>query len=168
MSVERAKRELSLVEADLRLAEKRVDDAKARVMKLRYYIEVAMEFERLGDQESPRRRSGGKGEMLVARCEELISERGSNIPTRDLVDSLAAEGFIIGGKNPVGNLSGALSRAETLYNDRSTGWGLAKWQRSRPKDERVDEDSHSADESDIGTYEDESEATDGYGLKLAS
>lgn len=167
MSVERAKRELSLAEGDLRVAERRVEEAKARVSKLRNYIEVATEFERLGDQEPARRRSGGKGEMLVTRCEELISERGANIPTRDLLESLTAEGFIIGGKNPVGNLSGALSRAETLYNDRSTGWGLAKWQSSGPEEGRVDSDHHPAEDPEIDPFEDGNEGS-GHELKLAS
>ena len=168
MSVERAKRELSLAETDLRLAERRIDEAKARVAKLRNYIEVAMEFDRLGDQEPQRRRSSGKGEMLVARCEELISEKGSNMPTRDLVDALIAEGFVVGGKNPVGNLSGALSRAEALYNDRSTGWGLAKWRPSQPEDGQVNEDTSPAQESESDSSKGEDEESSGYDLRLAS
>ena len=41
--------------------------------------------------------------------------------------------IVIGGKNPVINLSGHLCRAPEMISDRSQGWSLAEWKQRQPE-----------------------------------
>jgi hypothetical protein len=65
---------------------------------------------------------------------EAIQKRGKRIHTRELVKILAEQGIEIGGANPIANLSGFLSRAEELHNNRAEGWGMAEWAEAERQD----------------------------------
>lgn len=59
-----------------------------------------------------------------ALAREIILEKRRAVPTREMLDELAARGHVIGGKNPAGTLSARLSRAPSLDNQRPFGWRL--------------------------------------------
>lgn len=119
--IERAK-------ADLEKLENEIARIHERILKLRNYIEMAP----LYDCDAPSGDTGrshrpGSSGAAVQASMDLILEKGQRIHTRALLDALLAKGIQIGGANPAQNLSGLLSRANELNNNRALGWGLAKW-----------------------------------------
>ena len=65
--------------------------------------------------------------LAVQTVIEHLKNSGKAAHTRDLVEMLKHEGFAVGGKDPVANLSGFLSRSPDLMNSRSHGWALKSW-----------------------------------------
>jgi hypothetical protein len=74
-----------------------------------------------------RRPKGGVSGAAIRETITLLRERGRPIRTRELLDILASRGIVIGGKNPVINLSGHLCRAPEMVSDRGQGWSLREW-----------------------------------------
>jgi hypothetical protein len=74
-----------------------------------------------------RRPKGGVSGAAVRETITILRERRRPIRTRDLLDILASRQIVIGGKNPVINLSSHLCRTPELVGDRSQGWSLREW-----------------------------------------
>lgn len=126
--IERAKIDLAKMGAEIARLRIQLQSLEHRSDKVHAYIEMA-EFYELddGEAESGRPRGGVSGAAVRASV-EAIRERKQHIHTRELLEILAKQGIQVGGSNPVGNLSGFLSRSEELRNSRARGWGLANWE----------------------------------------
>jgi hypothetical protein len=74
-----------------------------------------------------RKPKGGVSGAAIRETITLLRERGRPIRTRELLSILASHGIVIGGKNPVINLSGHLCRAPEMVSDRGQGWSLREW-----------------------------------------
>jgi hypothetical protein len=70
----------------------------------------------------------------------ILSELGRPVPTRELLELLAARGVKVGGQDPASTLSARLSRAPSLENIRQRGW----WIKGRADDNNLRGDTSSA------------------------
>lgn len=131
--VERAKSDLLRVTADIERARAQITTLTARREKISAYIEMAELYESDESDEAIARVRGGVSGAAVRASVDAIRERGKPIHTRELLDLLSKQSIQIGGKEPVANLSGFLSRSDDLKNSRAHGWGLAEW--GAPNDE---------------------------------
>ena len=130
MSIERAEADLALARVDVSRLGVSLESAKARMVRLEHYIEVARAYERGADGPSDDR---GRGDGTLAEAATaIIRERGNRQPTRVLVDELEARGHQIGGANKITNLSSTLSRAPHLSANKLKGWGLKEWGDEEP------------------------------------
>lgn len=141
MSIERASADLTRLEGELRRLRDRVAEMDAQASRLRTYLAVAREYERaeghpflsldarhaaFAPETAPRHgRTAGISHAAVEGTIELLRAAGKPLHTRDLLTELAARGVVVGGANPVANLSGFLSREkQRLANSRTYGWSL--------------------------------------------
>lgn len=141
MSVQRAEQELVALRHETARIETRLSDARARIIKLEHYIEMAGEFGDEGSatsaphphpgtttngarQRAPR---GGMSGRAVQESIAILRERGTPIHTKELYALIGQRGIKLGGKTPIGSLSGCLSRTPGLVADRSRGWSLIEW-----------------------------------------
>ena len=136
MSISRAEADLATLES--RTAHLRADlaEVEAQAEKIRAYIEMAKVYEHggtiSGNEAAPQtaksphvaREFGGNFGKAIAAVEDIIIAAGSPVHTRVLIDRLRGMGIEIGGKEPVGNLSSALSRSGKFTNSRTNGWSL--------------------------------------------
>lgn len=79
------------------------------------------------NSESPHRPvpASGISRIAVEGAILLLRAAGKPLHTRDLLTELASRGVVVGGANPVANLSGFLSREkQRLVNSRTYGWSL--------------------------------------------
>ena len=76
----------------------------------------------------PGRRRGGKVRTIQDSTIDLLEKRGRRLRTIEILTILTDQGVEVGGEDPLNNLSGILSRAPELTNDRAAGWGLAAWE----------------------------------------
>jgi hypothetical protein len=126
MSIERAEADLAKVRSDIDRLSAQLKAAESRSVKLAHYIEMARAYEAASEAaDAPRARSNGS--PLVSGTIEILRERKCRVPTTALVEELERRGYLIGGSNKVGNLSGALSRSSALTPSRTKGWGLLEW-----------------------------------------
>ena len=180
MSVERAMADLERLDDEAQQLKKRIAEIDKAADRLRVYVAVAQEYS--GHRASTPEahlifRSTLKGitGAAVEACIALLKEEGAPIHTRVLLSRLAAQNIVVGGGNPVANLSGFLSREKSrLRNSRTDGWSLREWD-NRPianagplerteladhgedsRDGGLDEDSHTTIESEarVRTLED--------------
>lgn len=156
MSIERARADLIRLNnaiADLRT---RLADAELRAEKVRIFLEMASVYgaESVGDPLSapsahdiPRsgRPQGGVSTVAVDAATAFIREARAPQHTRVLLSVLEKNGIHIGGNNPVGNLSGFLSRASHLKNSRSNGWSLREWPTDWPAPVVKEPETHGAE-----------------------
>ncbi len=127
MSLERTREDLKRFRAEIEQAEAQLADMRNRERELSYLLEMHFRYETPmpGDgmarapvvKEPPR---------IVKAVVAILAATGGPLPTGALVEELAMQGIRIGGKNPVTNLSGALSKWHSLLRaDRRRGWSLA-------------------------------------------
>ena len=143
--IERAKADLARIEADVERVRAQMASLGVRREKVRAYIEMAEFYESNDAEFESARAKGGVSGAAVRASVEAIRERGKAIHTRELLEILGKQNIQIGGKEPVANLSGFLSRSDELRNSRAHGWGLAEWG-SPPDDSMVagQEELHSS------------------------
>jgi hypothetical protein len=143
MSAQRAERELADLRQESSRLESRLSSVRDRIVKLEHYIEMAREF---GDGESTRANEthsanqerqraprGGMSGRAVQECIAILRERGHPIQTKELYALIERRGIKLGGKTPIGSLSGCLSRTPGLVADRSRGWSLIEWTTEEPE-----------------------------------
>ena len=124
--VDRAKADLAKMRADLGRLQVQMEMLSDRMRKVESYIEMASFYETDEDAaEAARSRGGGISAIAVRLAVDMLKERGAPMHTREIIKELEAKGVVIGGSNPIANLSGFLSRSEELVNNRAIGWGLA-------------------------------------------
>lgn len=151
MARERAEADLRRLTQEADVLRTKLADMDAKIEKLKIYLEMARLYEgtsyappAIMMRTSPPTGGRPSGVGVTAQAVEIskaaIRERGKPIHTRELLEILAEQNVVIGGANPVANLSGFLSRSHDLKNSRKYGWGLAEWQTedeapsSQPKD----------------------------------
>lgn len=135
MSADQAKSDLD--ETERRIAQLRAElvAQEERASKIRAYLELAQLYNtprrqpdvatQTSDSAPSRRTDGGVTGRTVAAVEAMLRAEQKPILTRVLFKRLADEhGIEIGGKEPVANLSGILSRSGKFVNDRIEGWSL--------------------------------------------
>ncbi|WP_439549031.1 hypothetical protein [Falsiroseomonas sp.] len=140
MSVDRAKSDLNQLSGEADRLRKRLLAVDEEVAKLKAYIEMAQRYGEVGSPRNvplavdaplpfnrPRKSSGGIASRAVEATIQIIRHAGKAVATRELLDHLSDIGIVVGGTNPVANLSGFLSRSPALKNSRSRGWSLAEW-----------------------------------------
>lgn len=136
MSMARAQLDLKRLETQAVDLRAKLVAIEAQVEKVRAYIEIAKLYaddapaDRLISPEKKSkggRPSGGISTQAVETSLAIIRAARKPLHTRDLIRELAARGVVIGGTNPVTNLSGFLSRSPELKNSRTLGWSLAEW-----------------------------------------
>jgi hypothetical protein len=136
MSINRAEADLATLESKAAHLRADLAEVEARAEKIRAYIEISKVYEHggtIGDNAVPRqtarsqhvaREFGGNFGKAIAAVEDIIIGEGHPVHTRVLIDRLREMGIEIGGKEPVGNLSSALSRSGKFTNNRTDGWSL--------------------------------------------
>lgn len=160
MSVSRAEGDLARLDAEMQRLRARIAAMEEQAVKLRHYIEVAREYEGAqpvvvsGSGVAPTLTvrafayAGGITRTAVDTTIAILRERGQPMHTRPLLDELTRRGIVVGGSNPVANLSGFLSRAsDKLRNSRTYGWSLREW--GEPGDDQPP--SEATPESDAGS-----------------
>ena len=125
--VERAKADLRKLRADLLRAETQVVALNNRILKVEAYIEMVEVYESEVVAEEPGRTRFGVAAHTVRTAVQILAEAGRRMHTREVLEELGKRGVTVAGKDPAANLSGFLSRAEELHNNRAEGWGLRAW-----------------------------------------
>jgi hypothetical protein len=144
MSIQRAERELADLRQEIPRLEAQLAGKRDRAQKLEHYVEVAREFSdgrikepdashagtngaaqiHQEDTRANRAPRGGISGRAVQESIAIIRERNQGMQTKDLSALLESRGIRLGGKNPVGALSGYLSRTPEVVSDRIRGWIL--------------------------------------------
>ena len=141
MSVDRARADLDRLTAEIAQLQQRIRDAEGQATKIRAYLEMAAVY---GEVASPVRvrhftqdaapARGGPREAGVGVSHESVElavaylkEVGRPTHTRDILKYVETHGLKIGGKDPVANLSGFLSRSGLMVSSRKDGWSLKEW-----------------------------------------
>ncbi len=124
-ALERAKGDLLKLQAELARVTATTLDLQRRIVDVSTFIRM-FDFYKEEGAEMARSR-GGSSALAVQTVIEHLKSSGKAAHTRDLVEMLKQEGFAVGGKDPVANLSGFLSRSPDLMNSRSHGWALTTW-----------------------------------------
>jgi len=139
VSTEQALAELEHLDAESQRVRNQQAKIDERIRRLRTYVAVDQEFaEARSKQETDGPASTAastsdtsNGKTLSRRTTDmavdLIRAKGQPIHTRDLLAQMEQQGLIVGGRNPVANLSGYLCRdKKRLANNRSLGWKLVE------------------------------------------
>ena len=79
-----------------------------------------------GESPRPTQAAGGALAETEARVIAIVSRYQRPMPTRELLEALAAEDFLVGGQDPLSTLSARLSRAPKLTNIRGRGWWFSE------------------------------------------
>lgn len=139
MSVAKARVDLDRLRGKAAALQQALRDVEEQAVKLAHYIEVASAYEHesvswVSDEATngaARIRTPHQSASMpknVKAVIEILERAAKPLPTRVLVEKLAEQGIVIGGKLPVTGLSSALSRhKELLTASRSEGWSLNKW-----------------------------------------
>ena len=149
MSIAKAQAELHRVNREVMKLETQLTMARDRAMRLEHYIEVATQYEKDGDDagnaETDDRRPRSNA---VSHTIRILEEAGVPLTIHDILQELGKAGIVIGGQNPVTNLSSSLSRSDELENIRGQGWSLTKWNRKSAPPDRQPETSKDQGELD--------------------
>lgn len=135
MSINRAEADLVILETKATQLHAELAEVESNAVKIRAYIEMAKLYEHgstissaapsaQAAQQQVTREFGGNFGKAITAVEGLIIAAGHPLHTRVLIDRLREMGIEIGGKEPVGNLSSALSRSGKFTNSRMNGWNL--------------------------------------------
>jgi hypothetical protein len=140
MSVEKARLELETLRDRATALQQELRDVEDRAVKLSNYIEISSSYNDRSASSGPQEASPLPVRAIgMLRAERalpknvravvsILEAAGKPLPTRVLIEKLAEQGIVIGGKLPVTGLSSALSRhRELLTASRSEGWGLTAW-----------------------------------------
>lgn len=144
--IDRAKADMMRLEQEEARLVARLSEIRAQKQKIANFIEMAGAYGIGGGQliasvsaasipprsSSIPRSSGGAGAVITEAVRQHLREVRRRVSTVDLLDVLGAKGIQVGGDKPRNNLSGILSRAEGLTNDRVRGWGLSEWDQRVP------------------------------------
>lgn len=84
----------------------------------------AMQASAAGPKREARRQSDDRVQALEIAA-SLLEGKSEPVPTRVLFDAVSAEGHVIGGREPISNLSAMLSRDERFQAVGRRGWLLA-------------------------------------------
>ena len=136
-ALERAKSDLLRLQTEYARAQAVVMDVSKRIEDVSTFIRMA-EFYQDDAAEMAVQSRGGTSGAAVNMVIQFLNETGKSHHTRDLIELLKSKGVIIGGKDPVANLSGFLSRSDELRNVRPHGWVLASWDGHRAPAGNID------------------------------
>lgn len=126
--LERAKADLIRFQRELSRLKAQVVILENQIERIEAYIEMAPVYEsNEAHSEATKLRGTGISAISVRLSIDAIRALGRRIHTRDLLRILQDQGVVVGGTNPIANLSGFLSRSDELHNSRADGWGLAEW-----------------------------------------
>ena len=142
MSVERAKSDLEQLELQIALSRQHIAEAEAQAEKIRAYLELAAVYGAIptathaplrafvgsaASRGGPREAGVGISHQATNAVVERLKDLGRPTHTRELLKYVETKGMHIGGKDPVANLSGFLSRSGLLVSSRMNGWSLKEW-----------------------------------------
>ncbi len=127
--IERARSDIRRMRAELARAQAQVASLESRIAKTEAYVEMAAvyEVEDTQHENGKPRSAGGAVALATQAAKEILRETGQSLPTRQILKRLEERGIQVGGRDPVANLSGFLSRDDDFTNSRATGWALSEW-----------------------------------------